>query len=685
MIIVDSPSAGFDKNANKLSEHKTASRLKSPASMMLIALILLISSWSSSNFIGAADGTDFATVCFRLILFASAFTAWYLQFDVMRCLRRREWLMLMLLSSALSVVIILGGHVSLTSGYSGTIDQNTILPYGKRDIVSFFLQLPALLAVCTGAYCVIVHPHTHALRQRTATTSTLKKKLNAGMFLSAQPISRMLVIVSSALMLLCWLPYLLAYWPGYIFGDSLGQIGQALGQVPLSNHHPIAHTLLIRFCLDIGNFLFASNTVGCAIYSLLQMCIMALCLSYASIWTTVRLRIPKAVGTVLIAVFALTPYIANYSIALWKDPLFSCALLILALCLGNFLIGLETSFRLIHPKPWSIAACALATILLRNNGLYVCIAVLIALLAVIVHVRRNARTITTRRNGSKQENSSRHSPFYKRTRCNSSVNSLTRQMLVLFTAALVLGYTITGPVYTSIGANSDAKVESEGIMLNQMARVVALDGDMSASDKSYMAELLPIDEYRNVYAPCLIDNLKWNPQFNAQALDSRIYSHYVSMGLRNPIVYFQAWELETAGFWTLSMRSDDFYMGNIGSGVPRNLNTQYGVPEEFNISTKSKLPENIQSFLPSDEWSIPAGWVLWLMVFTCICLIGGKKARWILLIIPGAAILATLAVASPIVYWARYALTVQLTLPVYIGLLWRLRQARININESGKE
>lgn len=84
--------------------------------------------------------------------------------------------------------------------------------------------------------------------------------------------------------------------------------------------------------------------------------------------------------------------------------------------------------------------------------------------------------------------------------------------------ALVTCLVITGPVYSAMGVVPSEDVESVGIPLAQMARVAALDGDMSESDRSYMNELLPLDRYKEVYHPSIIDPLKWNDDFNSDHL-----------------------------------------------------------------------------------------------------------------------------------------------------------------------
>lgn len=47
------------------------------------------------------------------------------------------------------------------------------------------------------------------------------------------------VLLLSAIVFLGWIPYMVVYWPGFIFGDSLSSLSQAMGWTALSNHHPV--------------------------------------------------------------------------------------------------------------------------------------------------------------------------------------------------------------------------------------------------------------------------------------------------------------------------------------------------------------------------------------------------------------------------------------------------------------
>ena len=63
------------------------------------------------------------------------------------------------------------------------------------------------------------------------------------------------------LMVLCWLPYLIAFLPGIISVDTTVQFKQVIDPSQLSNWHPILHTLLIGVFVKIG-YLIGNLTLG---------------------------------------------------------------------------------------------------------------------------------------------------------------------------------------------------------------------------------------------------------------------------------------------------------------------------------------------------------------------------------------------------------------------------------------
>ena len=71
------------------------------------------------------------------------------------------------------------------------------------------------------------------------------------------------------------------YYPAIMAYDVIPQLDQ-IRSGALTTHHPLIHTLLLKGCLVMGealSFLPNADRAGLAMYSLLQMAVMDLCLS----------------------------------------------------------------------------------------------------------------------------------------------------------------------------------------------------------------------------------------------------------------------------------------------------------------------------------------------------------------------------------------------------------------------
>lgn len=234
----------------------------------------------------------------------------------------------------------------------------------------------------------------------------------------------------------------------------------------------------------------------------------------------------------------------------------------------------------------------------------------------------------------------------------------------------ILFVVVSGPIFSAAGVSVSPKAESYGVLLNQMGRVVAYDGDMSDSDREYMAELLPLDQYREAYRPGCVDYLKWDEEFNSAPLDHGFFSHWLSMLVKNPRCYLEAWELETCGFWTVNVPEAFTYEKNIWRGTPRNQDAE----RMDDLLSRDIHPQNLlrsetaHELLPTDEWSVPIGLINWLLFFFALFLLLVGRGSWVLPLVPSIGIALTLIVASPIWYWPRYGAAEQFLLPFYICL-----------------
>ena len=538
----------------------------------------------------------------------------------------------LVLSLVFSLVLVLGAHIVVTEPViAGGICENYIESYSALDIVAFcvmsalvFWVLSALVQLSSRLCCC------------SYSEGTLR--MDGG----GSSIRVLSVTVRALVIFLLYLPFFLRYCPGLFFGETFSSFAQIMGWNPLSNHHPVAFTMMMAACIKIAGLMGMGPSAGVALLTVFQMACVASMFGYLSIWVTSRLGVSSRWSWLLVAFFGLSRYCALYSVALWKDPLFSCCLVLVVTMLADAVMGKGSWSSVLRLLVFG--ALALGVMLLRNNGLYICAALFVAL-AIAAVLNRLGRI----------------APMEPAPRLAVSLG-------LAFVTCLV----ITGPVYSAMGVVPSEAVESAGIPLAQMARVAALDGDMSESDRSYMNELLPLDRYKEVYRPSLIDPLKWNEDFNAEHLVDGFWTHWASMLSRNPSIFFEAWELQTFGFWAPNVKGADGLPENYLMGAPYNLvaDAEASAGVAFR-NLLAPLGDSVDVVIGLSAWSISGAAVFWLLMFSAVLLVSHGRARFALPLLPFLLLYGTLFIASPIWYWPRYIVAAQFGLPVVLVVVVR--------------
>ena len=119
--------------------------------------------------------------------------------------------------------------------------------------------------------------------------------------------SKKYFIVMLVTMLLGWLPYFLAFYPGVLSSDSISQVQQIMDLLPSSNHHPWIHTQLIGLCYQVGVNLFGTPNGGVAVYSVVSMIILAISFGAICTWQY-KVGLSRRVRILSIIFLALGPF-----------------------------------------------------------------------------------------------------------------------------------------------------------------------------------------------------------------------------------------------------------------------------------------------------------------------------------------------------------------------------------------
>ncbi len=358
---------------------------------------------------------------------------------------------------------------------------------------------------------------------------------------SARSASR--IAATALLLLVFWLPYLLACYPGNLDSDPLGEIRQQMGMSPLSNHHPVIHQLMIRFCLILG-MKIGGIEAGVAVYSILQMIISALVFAFC-IDFLIKNHVHRLAVIGVFLFYALYTVNGFYSVTMFKDIPFSCVTLLLSILLIRELRG-DYSVPDRRKRIRSLCLIIFLSFLfctIRNNGYY---AFLIGFLFIILFNLKHCKRLV---------------------------------IIFLSVFFLVNGYQFL--LFDTLNIPKSSSGEMLGLPLQMLARVVKEEEpDLTDENFTVLKEVIP--DYgllAESYVPDNSDPIKGEPVFFASTFEkdpARYLKSWLRIGLHYPRTYLEAFLFHTQGYWDLN--------SNYSSITPK-----IDQPNDFNLSQNSRF------------------------------------------------------------------------------------------------
>ncbi|MBR1376736.1 MAG: hypothetical protein IJ565_02870 [Bacilli bacterium] len=171
------------------------------------------------------------------------------------------------------------------------------------------------------------------------------------------------------LILVAWIPILLAFYPGIFSYDSSAQIKEYFTN-NLSNANPLIHTLIIGKFLFIGHDIFKSYNIGVLIYSIFQMLVLSSTLSYVITYINKR-KLPFIYKMICLLIFMFLPTHSVMSLVATKDIIFSCLVVLTSVMVYDMIIYQNEFFGKYKIRNIVLyIICATLMMMFKHNGLY---------------------------------------------------------------------------------------------------------------------------------------------------------------------------------------------------------------------------------------------------------------------------------------------------------------------------
>lgn len=356
-------------------------------------------------------------------------------------------------------------------------------------------------------------------------------------------------ILTFFFLLLCWLPVLLAVYPGFFVYDAQDEYLQVASRT-FTTHHPLVHVLMLGGIICAVHKVTDSYNLGIACYMLVQMCVVAggftILLSYLRKKKTGRL-----LRVLSLLYFAFFPVIVMFTLCSAKDTIFTVALLMLLLSMLEMGIARERFFSSKAEMAFFVLS-ALTMLLFRKNGIYA-FALMIPVLLIY------------------------HKQYLKK-------------MGALLAVVVVSYFLISGGLAAALGAHETENQEILTVPIQQLARTYKFNKEIFTDEEiAILHEILP-EEALALYNPKLSDPVKYRFQNGPYNADRWKYAElWLKIGLRKPLSYINAWLVNSYGFWYPDTIID-VYSGNTVFTFTYEDSSYFGYEVELPGVRASKIP-----------------------------------------------------------------------------------------------
>ena len=477
--------------------------------------------------------------------------------------------------------------------------------------------------------------------------------------------------VTFAVVLVCWTPLFVLYFPGAIGYDLAFQLSMAGGVgLPLSDHNPFVSTLLFYGFIEAGK-LVGSPEAGLALLTIVSCCSLASVVGLI-VSRLVATSAPAPFVAASIGMFGILPIWQFFAVTPYKDVFFTVVIVWFFVSLWDAYGVLVRGGSLSVSTVARLCAAIALSPLFKSTALLV---VVVSLIALLVAVRlRKAQT----------------SASAAKSVCRAAWCGLA----TVFVVQLALAVTIE-----VAGIEQHRPSEALSVPIQQTARFMTLrpddvtDEERDALYRFYDAEKLFKGEY--VYTPAISDPVKWATRDNLSSSDIAAFLlAWVSMGTRDPLMYLDAFVATTYGFFDVASTGRD-----VIELVPPPINMVFdpSAASLEQLDTSSDGRRQLQGVgalgcesLSSDVYSsnryrdiftmmlatcelppfaqlqLPP-FSVWAVIASAVYVAWRRQAWLILALAPGFACMFVLAI-SPCVH-VRYALPLMLASPLVVWLV----------------
>jgi len=540
-------------------------------------------------------------------------------------LKKRRKIITIILSIIYSTFIIIGNSFMLTNSFKW-IEKHLFINFVLYIVLMFIIYI-----ILNKIFTLLDNKKTNIIK-----FDKIKKLKLYDLF------NRYTFLFSLIFMIICWLPYIISFYPAILSPDPSFQIRQYFGipnkysdysvmidpSVTITNHHPVVHTLLLGTCVKIGTILNNVN-IGLFIYSLIQIIVLSSTLAY-----TIKFLKDNNIRSnyliLMLLVYSFIPVFPFYSMSAVKDVIFGSLIIHYIITLYKLVKKDDIKFQNII----KVICLLILIILFRNNGIHT-IALSFPLLLLI-----------------------RKKWKYK------------LKILAIFIFIIGFNFSYNSIILPYFRITPTSVREKLSLPFQQTARYVKEHNqDITEEEKEIIDKVLEYETLAERYKPEIADPVKNKYNKYATNEDLKKYFNVWFRELKkHPKTYFEATINNTYGYY-YPLKTNWYIYCNFDKRI-----TENGFNYHYNNLKLSRIILSgfalVFPYIPILNIFVNIGFNVWLLIFMFSYLFYKKKYKELIYLAPSF-VLVLVCIASPVNTYFRYALPYVFSLMLNFGLFMK--------------
>lgn len=436
--------------------------------------------------------------------------------------------------------------------------------------------------------------------------------------------------------LLFWLPYILAKFPGAAMPETLAEMRQYYWN-SINNYYPPFHTILLCLLMEFGNLVW-SYTFGFFLNLVVQLAWLLSAFSYGFVLMK-RWKTPYSVRWLALAVLCVVQFFPMEATVVEKDVPYTACVIFLVLLLYELVRILRSGGRMSRGGAVGLVLSGMGAACLRNEGFYLSAAAGVCMAAYAYRVLWKER----------------------RSECIRVLAAL------LLPIVLFAGYQKV--LLPACKVEDNGPKEALSIPFQQTARYMRdYAFEVTDEEEAILARVLDAGNLAELYDPVTSDPVKYT--YHGESVQDLMdyFGLWFRQLLRHPGNAVQATMNNAYGWFYQEGYAHNYMMTSQIEGHE----VRWEIVQPAFLAGVRQVMERTAKFLsrvPVLNWFENAGFASWMTILLVAFWAGAGKKRYILSAVPLIMALLVCIAAPTFQYQMRYIMPVIFCVPYYVPMM----------------